>query len=248
MRFNVLKFVGKESKRYANLPDSFIKRKMEIIYYKTPPYPNFLRSVRQQKNFYFEMERPWTTKFKQNNLMNNTKTPAVEPLTEWSYFRGDRVEILVGPDKGKQGYVKTIYQERNWVTVEGLNTVVKVQGKEKNFPGVAITESHPLLVTDDIQHVDPSDLKPTKVKWAYNEEGKRIRISVRTGKEIPLSPAVMETIDYKSIASYAEGAKDTKKEDVQKVTFEPSLKTFEMDIMDKMGIEETRTQKPTYWY
>jgi flagellar basal body-associated protein FliL len=31
MRFNVLKFVLPESKRYANLPDSFIKRKMEQV-------------------------------------------------------------------------------------------------------------------------------------------------------------------------------------------------------------------------
>lgn len=36
--------------------------------------------------------------------------------------RGDRVEILVGRDKGKQGIVSQIYQERNWVIVEGLNT------------------------------------------------------------------------------------------------------------------------------
>ena len=36
--------------------------------------------------------------------------------------------------------------------------------------------------------------------------------------------------------------------DVEEITFEPSLATFDMDIMKKMGIEETRTPAKTYWY
>ena len=34
-----------------------------------------------------------------------------------------QVEILVGADKGKQGLVNSIINERNWVYVEGLNCV-----------------------------------------------------------------------------------------------------------------------------
>lgn len=41
-------------------------------------------------------------------------------------FRGDRVEIMVGKDKGKQGIVSQVIQERNWVIVEGLNTHLRV--------------------------------------------------------------------------------------------------------------------------
>ena len=38
--------------------------------------------------------------------------PVVEPISEedWMWFRGDRVEILTGPDKGKQGYINAIVQ------------------------------------------------------------------------------------------------------------------------------------------
>lgn len=69
-------------------------------------------------------------------------------LETWSFFRGDRVELLVGRDKGKQGFVCQIFQERNWVIVEGLNCHFRVMGRDKetNFPGIVVKSEAPLLV------------------------------------------------------------------------------------------------------
>lgn len=36
-----------------------------------------------------------------------------------------KVEILAGKDKGKQGKVIQVFRHRNWVILEGLNTVSK---------------------------------------------------------------------------------------------------------------------------
>lgn len=69
-----------------------------------------------------------------------------------------QVEVLTGKDKGKQGIVKEIYQERNWVIVEGLNTKLTNVMKSKDFPGLYTQQEQPLLVTTDIQLVDPSDM------------------------------------------------------------------------------------------
>lgn len=117
----------------------------------------------------------------------------IEPIKDWSFFRGDRVmkylisqyqvilylliitlfviyklrryycylsqvEILIGKDKGKQGIVKEIIQERNWVIVEGLNTKLEHVGKNKTFPGIHVLVEQPLLVTTDVALVDPHDL------------------------------------------------------------------------------------------
>lgn len=68
------------------------------------------------------------------------------------------MEILTGRDKGKQGLVVQVFQERNWVIVEGLNTELLTMGKTKDFPGVVIPEEKPLLVTTDVALIDPSDL------------------------------------------------------------------------------------------
>lgn len=47
---------------------------------------------------------------------------------------------------------------------------------------------------------------------------------------------------------FSESEKDTKASEVTAITFEPALKTFEMDIMEQMGIKEDRVPGKTYWY
>ncbi|NWV45790.1 RM24 protein, partial [Daphoenositta chrysoptera] len=45
-----------------------------------------------------------------------------------------------------------------------------------------------------------------------------------------------------------DGPKDTSEEDALAKTYRPSLKTFEEEVMDAMGIVETRRAKKSYWY
>uniref|UniRef100_A0A1B6C5X9 Large ribosomal subunit protein uL24m n=1 Tax=Clastoptera arizonana TaxID=38151 RepID=A0A1B6C5X9_9HEMI len=115
------KDIGELTKIYANLPDSFIKRSMEMVEYKTPRgFPQYLPRTLKKKEYYFGKHRPWTSEFKVENQERKRKV-YVEPTRDWSYFRGDVVEILSGKDKGKQGTIVQVIQERNWVIVEGLN-------------------------------------------------------------------------------------------------------------------------------
>lgn len=243
--------IGKWSKKYANLPDRYIKRAMEEVYWRNPKGPQYKpNAVVKRKKFHFSVHRPWTTQFRQENTADvHHPKIFVEPIKEWSFFRGDRVEVLVGKDKGKQGIVKQIFQERNWVIVEGLNCKLKSMGENnKMYQGVYIQEEQPLLVTKEIALVDPSDLLATKIEWRYTEDGDYVRVSARTGRIIPMPASADETIDYKSKATYKEQDKDTRGDDAGEITFQPKLKTFEMDIMDNMGIKEDRIPPKTYWY
>lgn len=103
-------------------------------------------------------------------------------------------------------------------------------------------------MTTDVKLVDPSDLQPTEFEWRFTEDGKKVRISLRTGREIPIPASDEETYDYKTKSKYFEREKDTKAEDAEAITFYPKLKTFEMEIMDEMGIQEDRVPPKTYWY
>ncbi|XP_043278882.1 probable 39S ribosomal protein L24, mitochondrial [Venturia canescens] len=239
----------RESVKYSNLPDRYIKRAMEQVYWKTPNKPNYLPRTVERKKFFFNTSRPWERKFYFHNAPGTMRqTIHVQPIKDWSFFRGDKVEILVGDDKGKQGKVTQIIAERNWVYVEGLHTRLHRMGKEENFPGIYIKQEMPLCVLNDIKLVDPSDSKATDVEWRYTIEGDRVRVSTRTGRIIPIPVSDNETIDYKLPHLYNDKPKDTLKADVEEITFEPVLKTFEMDIMDKMGIKEDRIPKKYYWY
>ncbi|XP_022920766.1 large ribosomal subunit protein uL24m [Onthophagus taurus] len=246
----ILSAISKYSKDYSNLPDRYIKRSMEQVYWKNPKGIQYKpNAVVQRKNFKMTMNRPWTGQFHQQNTAGrHHKKVFVEPIKDWSFFRGDRVEILVGKDKGKQGIVKQVIQERNWVVVEGLNCHLRKVGGEKNFSGVYIQSEAPLLVTNQVSLVDPADLKSTKIEWRFTEDGQKVRVSARTGRIIPIPATSDTTVDYKTKGTYKEQPKDTAADDVAAITFEPKLKTFEMEIMDNMGIKEDRVPPKSYWY
>jgi large subunit ribosomal protein L24 len=201
------------------------------------------------------LDRPWTDAYWQHNPAFQKKKKDVPPVVlpikdeDWMWFRGDRVEVLVGPDKGKQGYINMIVQERNWVTVEGLNCKYKVMGESPDWAGMMYKEEQPLLVTTDILLVDPSDEKGSAVEWRYSADGQKFRVSTRSGTVLPLPAKSEETMDYKTRVGYQPNKiKDTVARDVEDITYEPKLATFEMDIMNSMGIKEERKAAKSWWY
>ncbi|XP_063919307.1 large ribosomal subunit protein uL24m [Zophobas morio] len=246
----LLSKIGKYSKDFSNLPDRYINRAMEQVEWKNPKGIQYkANTVLKRRKFKMGMHRPWTAQFREDNSPGVSHDKVwVEPIRKWSFFRGDRVEVLVGKDKGKQGIVKQIFQERNWVTVEGLNCVLEKMGERKDFAGVYLQIEKPLLVTNQVALVDPSDLEATPFEWRFTEDGEEVRVSTRTGRIIPMPPSAEETIDYKTKSTYKEQPKDTRADDVVQITFEPQLKTFEMDIMENIGIKEDRIPPKSYWY
>ncbi|EEB17662.1 mitochondrial 50S ribosomal protein L24, putative [Pediculus humanus corporis] len=241
--------VAELTKKHSNLPERYIKKTLEEIQYKPPKLPNYRQIYIKRIKNNFTIHEPWSMEFQTANIENaKFKKVWIEPIKEWSVFRGDRVEVLVGKDKGKQGIVCEIIQERNWVLVEGLNTYLKLVGKTKNFPGMLVKAEAPLLVTSEIALVDPNDLKPTKILWRYDEKGEKVRVSERTGRIIPMPLLEEETYDYKTKQTYQEKKKDTTAKEVTKITFVPTLQTFEMSLMEEYNIEENRIPKKVYWY
>ncbi|XP_064104172.1 large ribosomal subunit protein uL24m-like [Macrobrachium nipponense] len=241
--------VADMTKKTSNLPESYIKRAMQEVEWNPPKGVQYRPVSLRKKKFTFSVDRPWTQEFRQQNMPGRHKKKIfIEPIAEWTFFKGDRVEILAGPDKGKHGLVNYIVQERNWVMVEGLNCTYEMMGKSKNYPGMMMKKENPLLVTNQVALLDPSDNQPTQAEWRYTESGERVRVSARTGRIIPMPKQAEETPDYKTKSSYPEQDKDTKEKELTQITFEPSHRTFEMDIMDKMGIKEDRVPRKTFWY
>lgn len=210
------------------------------------------REIRK-KEWHFDENRPWTDAAKAANApMKYNKKRLLEPIADedWSFFKGDRVEVLTGPDKGKIGIVNQIVRERNWVFVEGLNCKYKWMNHSPTDPGMMLKTEKPLLVNSEVLLVDPSDGKGTSVQWRYTEEGKRLRVSTRTGRVITMSRiAEDETEDLVSKSGYLEQEWDTKEAELKKVTFKPSLSTVAQDIMELNKVKpDERKRALTYWY
>ncbi|CAG2232538.1 ADK [Mytilus edulis] len=181
-------------------------------------------------------------------LSQLAKNKPLDVCMECGFYASKVVQVLIGKDKGRHGLVNFIIKERNWCYVEGLNCEYKLEEEFEGQPLLKKTEK-PLLVTSEVRLVDPADNEPTDIEWKYTEDGKKVRVSVRSGRILPLPAAADDYYDdFTQISSYKDGDKDTNKEELQRVTFEPSLKSFEEDIFNQMGIKEDRKPGKTYWY
>ena len=100
--------------------------------------------------------------------------------------KGDTVLVIAGKDKGLTGTVLNVNKESDRVTVEGVNRVTKHTKEDTTERGVKVggilTVESPIHISN-VMLVD-SDGKATRLGSRVNDEGKNVRISRRTGKDI----------------------------------------------------------------
>ena len=98
--------------------------------------------------------------------------------------KGDEVLVIAGKDKGLTGKVLEILRDR--VLIEGVNRVSRHDKETTGDRGVkvgGIQHVEAPIHISNVQVVD-SDGKATRLGARKNEEGKNVRISRRTGKDI----------------------------------------------------------------
>lgn len=145
---------------------------------------------------------------------------------QWKIVKGDTVAIIAGADKGTTGKVVKVERHLNAVVVEGKNLAKKhlpvIQAGQK--PGTMNMEK-PIHISN-VSLLDPRDGLPTKVSIVKDLDpatGKAVtkRIAKASGLEIPKPKPDLEYTKQRK-----EGSLDTKKEDVEKVTYIPSLSEY----------------------
>ncbi len=100
--------------------------------------------------------------------------------------KDDTVEVISGRDKGMRGKVLVAYPRLNKVLVEGVNRVKKhtrVSTTQRGTKtGGIVTQEAPIDVSNVL--VVDSDGKPTRVGYRVDENGQKVRISRRNGKDL----------------------------------------------------------------
>ena len=97
--------------------------------------------------------------------------------------KGDRVRILQGKDRGKEGQVSRVIPETGKVIVDGLNVVKKHQRATRaTMQGGIIDKEMPIPASNVA--VVAADGKPTKVGFRFDDKGNKVRIARRTGEDI----------------------------------------------------------------
>ncbi|MFN9847445.1 50S ribosomal protein L24 [Phenylobacterium sp.] len=96
--------------------------------------------------------------------------------------KGDRVVVLTGKDKGRQGAVLKILPKDNRVVVEGLNMVQRHTRPSQADPQGGIKHKEASLHLSNVAIVD-SNGKATRVGFRVDGD-KKVRVAKTTGEVI----------------------------------------------------------------
>ncbi|MEM6496375.1 MAG: 50S ribosomal protein L24 [Pseudomonadota bacterium] len=100
------------------------------------------------------------------------------------FKKGDRVVVLSGRDKGKQGEILVMMPRENRAVVRGVNVVRRHQRQSAQQEGGIVSKEAPINLSN-LAHEDPNDGKPTRVGFKFLEDGKKVRFAKRSGELIP---------------------------------------------------------------
>jgi len=100
--------------------------------------------------------------------------------------KGDTVIVIAGKDKGAKGKVIQAYPETGRILVEGVNRIKKhtrVSRTQRGAQTGGIVTQEASIDVSNVMVVD-SDGKPARVGYRMTDDGKRVRVSRRNGKDI----------------------------------------------------------------
>ena len=101
--------------------------------------------------------------------------------------KGDRVQVLQGKDRGKQGVILKVFPKEGKVIVEGVNTAKRhTKPRSATAPGGIIDKNMPIPASN-VAILSPGDGRPTRVGYRFEEIGdhvQKIRICKRTGADL----------------------------------------------------------------
>ncbi len=98
--------------------------------------------------------------------------------------KGDTVYVNAGEDKGKTGRVLEVIIEKNRAIVEGVNQVSKSTKPNAKNPQGGIVKQEASIHISNLNVVDPTTGKATRIGRRKNEAGKLVRFAKKSGEEI----------------------------------------------------------------
>lgn len=96
---------------------------------------------------------------------------------------GDKVVVIAGKDKGKEGKIIETLRKENRVIVEGVNVVKKHVKPNQGQPGSIVEKEAPIHASN-VMIIDPKTKKRTRIGYSFDKNGKKMRIAKKSNEKV----------------------------------------------------------------
>lgn len=97
--------------------------------------------------------------------------------------KNDKVKVIAGKDKGKEGVIEKVFPNKDRVIVKGVNVIKKHQKPSNANPNGGIIEVEAPIHVSNVMLLDPSNNETTRVGVKV-VDGKKVRVSKKTGESL----------------------------------------------------------------
>lgn len=98
--------------------------------------------------------------------------------------KGDRVKVMRGNERNKEGTILRVDREKNRVVIEGLNLRKRHMKPSQQNPEGGIVSFEAPIAASNVMLLDPATGNPTRVRMQRNADGSKDRVAVKSGKVI----------------------------------------------------------------
>ena len=96
---------------------------------------------------------------------------------------GDKVIVITGKDKGKEGTITKTLKNKNKVIVEGIN-IAKKHVKPNGQSAGSIVDMEMPIHASNVMIIDPKTKKGTRIGHNTDKNGKKIRVSKKSNSNL----------------------------------------------------------------
>lgn len=97
--------------------------------------------------------------------------------------RGDTAVVISGKNKGQRGEVERVLPKEGRVVISGVNVMTRHAQPTQSNPDGWYDFEAPLHLSN-VMPVDPETGEPTRVGHRIAENGQKIRVSKKSGKDM----------------------------------------------------------------
>jgi large subunit ribosomal protein L24 len=106
-------------------------------------------------------------------------------MAKRTIVKGDRVKVIRGNDREKEGTVLRVLNEENRVVVEGVNVRKRHTRPSQNDPDGGIISFEAPIHQSNVMLIDPASGEASRVRTRVEEDGVKERIAVKSGNPVP---------------------------------------------------------------